>query len=102
MQMSLPGSAIGACRRARAAGTVTHSVMPATASSLAAPPSRKPRVLRGTRAAAISPAERGRQAGLEIRDPVALERAQAGRLAGRGEADELHRWCPPGRRVPTA
>ena len=49
-----------------------------------------------------APAERGRQAGLEIRDPVALERAQAGRLAGRGEADELHRWCPPGRRVPTA
>src|SRR2546428_2519792 len=54
MQMNLPGSAIGAWRRALAAGTVTHSLMERTASSAAAPPSRKPRVLCGTRAAAIS------------------------------------------------
>src|SRR5256886_2510731 len=38
----------------RAADTVTHSLIERTASSAAAPPSRKPRVLCGTRAAAIS------------------------------------------------
>ncbi len=52
--MNLPGSAIGAWSRAFAAGTVTHSARPATASCEAAPPSRKARVLCGTSAAAIS------------------------------------------------
>src|SRR3989442_13526754 len=54
MQMNFPGSAMGAWSRALEAGTVTHSVMEATASCEAAPPSRKPRVLCGTSVAAIS------------------------------------------------
>src|SRR5467141_4084411 len=54
MQMNLPGSAIGACRRALLAGTVTHSVIEATASWAAAPPSRKARVELGASAAASS------------------------------------------------
>src|SRR5712691_2721396 len=54
MQMNLPGSVIGAWSRAFDAGTVTHSVIPAIASWAATPPSRKARVLEGTRAAAIS------------------------------------------------
>ena len=54
--MNFPGSVIGACRRAEAAGTVTHSLIPAIASSAAGPPSRNARVLLGTSAEAISPA----------------------------------------------
>jgi|SRR5437870_6350756 len=56
MQMNLPGSAIGACSLADEAGTVTHSLMPATASSASEPPSRNARVLFGTIAAASSAA----------------------------------------------
>src|SRR2546428_12808841 len=54
MQMNLPGSVMGACSRAWAAGTVTHSLIEATASALAAPPSRNSRADGGTSAAAIS------------------------------------------------
>src|SRR5919197_5549171 len=54
MQVNFPGSAMGAWRRALTVGTVTHSLMDRTASSAVMPPSRKPRVLCGTRAAAIS------------------------------------------------
>src|SRR5213594_1485836 len=54
MQMNLPGSVMGACSRAEAAGTVTHSLIEATASALAAPPSRNSRADGGTSAAAIS------------------------------------------------
>src|SRR2546429_7010836 len=54
MQMDFHGAAMGAWSRALEAGTVAHSVMEATASCEAAPPSRKPRVLCGTRVAAIS------------------------------------------------
>src|SRR5437870_4791742 len=56
MQMNLPGSVIGACSLAEEAGTVTHSLMPATASSASEPPSRNARVLCGTSAAASSAA----------------------------------------------
>src|SRR2546421_7856856 len=54
MQMNLPGSVMGACSRAEAAGTVTHSLIEATASALAAPPSRNSRADGGTSAVAIS------------------------------------------------
>src|SRR5919201_5370817 len=52
MQMTLAGSLIGACSRADAAGIVTASLIDATASALAAPPSRNSRVDAGTSAAA--------------------------------------------------
>src|SRR5215510_960959 len=54
MQMNFAGSSIGACRRAADAGIVTDSLMEATASALATPPSMKARVDGGTSAAAIS------------------------------------------------
>src|SRR5438093_13115869 len=54
MQMNLPGSPIGACSRADAAGIVTGSLIDATASALAAPPSRNSRAEAGSSAAAIS------------------------------------------------
>src|SRR5919106_6976683 len=54
MQMNLPGSAMGACKRAELAGIVTHSVIDATASWAGAPPSRNARVEAGTRVAAMS------------------------------------------------
>src|SRR6267143_7149288 len=54
MQMNLLGSVMGACSRAEAAGTVTHSLIEATASALAAPPSRNSRADAGTSAVAIS------------------------------------------------
>ena len=52
--MNFPGSSIGACSRADVAGTLTDSLIEATASALAAPPSKKPRAEAGTTAAAIS------------------------------------------------
>src|SRR5919201_5052900 len=54
MQMNLPGSLIGAWSRADAAGIVTGSLIDATASALAAPPSRNSRAEAGTSAEAIS------------------------------------------------
>src|SRR5689334_22898377 len=54
MQMNLPGSSIGAWIRADDVGTVTHSLIDATASALALPPSRNARVEAGTSAAAMS------------------------------------------------
>ena len=95
--MNLPGSVIGACRRAEFAGIVTHSLMPATVSSTSGPPSRNARVLLGTSAAASSAARvtprrvrDGRDAGLKIGDAVALEDAEPRGLAVGGEAHELH------------
>src|SRR5262249_16151869 len=54
MQMNFPGSLIGACSRAEVAGTVTGSLIDATASALAGPPSMNPRADAGRSAAAIS------------------------------------------------
>src|SRR5262245_20776358 len=54
MQMNFPGSLIGACSRAEVDGTVTGSMIDATASALAGPPSMNPRAHDGTSAAAIS------------------------------------------------
>src|SRR5215831_18865357 len=63
MQMNLPGSAMGACRRTEASGLVTGSNLPDLVASTIAPsmswvttpPSRKPRVLLcGKSAAAIA------------------------------------------------
>ena len=95
--MNLPGSAMGACRRAEFAGTVTHSVMPATR-LLDGGPALEKRAgavgderrgeLGGTSYAA--PRQRGRDAGLEVGDAVALEDAEPRGLAVGGEAHELH------------
>src|SRR5439155_16189609 len=93
MQMNLPGSVIGACRRAVFEGTVIHSLIPATVSSTRGPFSRNARVLLGTSAAAISDPRvtprRVRVAatlagGLGIGRPGGNPSGGAWRLGGRG------------------
>src|SRR5260370_597401 len=56
MQMILPGSAMGACRRSVLSGACAHSVIDRIASRAAGPASRNARVLGGNTAAAVPPA----------------------------------------------
>src|SRR3989442_7553264 len=102
MQMNLPGSVMGACSRAEAAGTVTHSLIDATASALAAPPSRNSRAEAGTSAAAIScarttPRAASVAATLAVRatEPSPRSAPRGGGLPVGGEPARVHwGWLP--------
>src|SRR3989304_5767698 len=104
MQMNLPGSAMGAWSRTAPAGWATGwsfpalvaSIIAASTSWVATPPSRKPRVLWGKRASAMAPAREIRGAApRQIHHAVlAHEAAEARGGAVLGKPDDFHEKPP--------